>query len=51
MGDAKKCCPPVVREIYVCGNCGKDYFSGVEAGACCFELAKNVFAAPNWGTI
>ena len=38
--DARRCCDPVIDEIYVCENCKKtfNHFEEDEAKACCEEL-------------
>lgn len=41
INNARACCPPRVRTVYVCANCDEDYASAVDAGQCCrTELSK-----------
>lgn len=34
---AKKCCEPYAREVWVCGTCDKEHILASSAGYCCSE--------------
>lgn len=35
--DARECCMPRVREIFVCQDCGDGYHEQADAEACCVD--------------